>query len=60
MRLVQLMRLACLHLLARKPTLRQLEEDNGLRFVDFKEYGRMDVDADEHHASGVSTANDRT
>ena len=53
MRLVQLVRFARFHPLARKPTLRQFEEDDGLRFVDFEEYGRMDVDADEHHTRVV-------
>ena len=50
MRLAQLVSLAWFHSLTREPTLRQFEEDNGLRFVDFEKHGRVDVDADEHDA----------
>ena len=56
MRLAELMRFAWLHPRPREPPLRQFEEDDRFRFVDFEEHGGVDVDADQHHTGVVGSA----
>ena len=43
-------RFSCFHAFPREPALCQFEQDDGLRFVDFEEHGRVDIDADEDDA----------
>ena len=53
MRFSQLMGLTRFYPLARQPALRQFEEDDRLRLVDFEERRRVHVHTDENHARVV-------